>query len=53
MSTESYPLGRMGEPIDCAKAIAYLASDDASFLSGVTLPVDGGSLYANMLAPKD
>jgi NAD(P)-dependent dehydrogenase (short-subunit alcohol dehydrogenase family) len=43
----------MGEPIDCAKAIAYLASDDASFLSGVTLPVDGGSLYANMLAPKD
>jgi NAD(P)-dependent dehydrogenase (short-subunit alcohol dehydrogenase family) len=53
MSVESYPLGRIGEPIDCAKAVAYLASDDSSFVSGVTLPVDGGSLYANMLMPKD
>jgi len=52
MSVESYPLGRMGEPIDCAKAVAYLASDDSSFVSGATLPLDGGSLYANMLAPK-
>ncbi len=53
MCVESYPLGRIGEPIDCAKAVAYLASDDSSFVSGVTLPVDGGSLYANMLMPKD
>ena len=39
-----YPLGRVGEPADVAAAIAFLASDDASWITGVTLPVDGGSL---------
>ncbi|NNC12284.1 SDR family oxidoreductase [Planctomonas sp. JC2975] len=39
-----YPLGRVGEPADIASAIAFLASDDASWITGVTLPVDGGSL---------
>ncbi|QDZ15267.1 SDR family NAD(P)-dependent oxidoreductase [Humibacter ginsenosidimutans] len=39
-----YPLGRVGEPADIAAAIAFLASDDASWITGVTLPVDGGSL---------
>jgi meso-butanediol dehydrogenase / (S,S)-butanediol dehydrogenase / diacetyl reductase len=39
-----YPLGRVGEPEDIAAAIAFLASDDASWITGVTLPVDGGSL---------
>ncbi|AYG04158.1 SDR family NAD(P)-dependent oxidoreductase [Gryllotalpicola protaetiae] len=39
-----YPLGRVGEPSDIAAAIAFLASDDASWITGVTLPVDGGSL---------
>jgi NAD(P)-dependent dehydrogenase (short-subunit alcohol dehydrogenase family) len=39
-----YPLGRVGEPSDVAAAIAFLASDDASWITGVTLPVDGGSL---------
>ena len=39
-----YPLGRVGEPEEVAAAIAFLASDDASFITGVTLPVDGGSL---------
>lgn len=51
MTEASYPLGRIGEPIDCAKAVAYLASDDASFVSGVCMPVDGASLNADMLAP--
>jgi 3-oxoacyl-[acyl-carrier protein] reductase len=35
------PLGRMGEPVDIANAYLFLASDEASFISGVTLRVDG------------
>lgn len=37
-----YPLGRVGEPEDIAAAIAFLASDDAAWVTGVLLPVDGG-----------
>jgi NAD(P)-dependent dehydrogenase (short-subunit alcohol dehydrogenase family) len=36
------PLGRAGVPDDIAKAMLFLASDDANFITGVTLPVDGG-----------
>jgi len=39
-----YPLGRVGEPEDIAAAIAFLASADASWITGITLPVDGGVL---------
>ncbi|MFC7878628.1 SDR family NAD(P)-dependent oxidoreductase [Isoptericola sp. NPDC057391] len=39
-----YPLGRIGEPDDVAAAIAFLTSDDAAWITGVTLPVDGGVL---------
>lgn len=39
-----YPLGRVGEPEDIAAAVAFLASDDASWITGHTLPVDGGVL---------
>jgi NAD(P)-dependent dehydrogenase (short-subunit alcohol dehydrogenase family) len=39
-----YPLGRVGEPEEVAAAIAFLASDDASWITGSTLPVDGGVL---------
>ncbi|GGO88458.1 SDR family NAD(P)-dependent oxidoreductase [Wenjunlia tyrosinilytica] len=48
-----YPLGRVGEPSDIAAACAFLASCDASWITGVTLPVDGGLLVANlgMLGP--
>ncbi len=38
------PLGRMGQPEDIARAALFLASDDAAFITGVYLPVDGGEL---------
>ena len=37
------PLGRMGQPDEIAKAAVFLASDDASFIAGIELFVDGGS----------
>jgi len=42
-----YPLGRVGEPEDVAGAIAFLASRDAAWITGHTLPVDGGLLTGN------
>lgn len=36
------PMGRLGYPVEVAQAVAYLASDWASYVTGVTLPVDGG-----------
>ena len=36
------PLGRMGDPSDIAKAVAFLASDDANYITGQVLVVDGG-----------
>ncbi len=42
VSAECYPLGRVGEPGEVATAIAFLASAEASFITGVTLLVDGG-----------
>ncbi|MBC5815826.1 MAG: SDR family oxidoreductase [Candidatus Eremiobacteraeota bacterium] len=40
------PLGRIGEPSDVAKAALWLASDEASWVSGAALPVDGAHLLA-------
>ncbi len=39
---EHYPLRRTGKPVDIANAIAFLCSDDASFITGHALAVDGG-----------
>jgi meso-butanediol dehydrogenase/(S,S)-butanediol dehydrogenase/diacetyl reductase len=41
------PLGRAAEPADIADVIAFLASDDARFVTGVNLPVDGGISASN------
>lgn len=38
----AHPLRRIGEPEDVARAVTFLASDAASWITGVTLPVDGG-----------
>ncbi|WP_136709470.1 SDR family oxidoreductase [Agromyces sp. H66] len=37
-----YPLGRLGEPDDVAGPVAFLLSDDAGWITGQTLPIDGG-----------
>jgi len=37
-----HPLGRNGQPADAAEALLFLASDQAGFITGVVLPVDGG-----------
>jgi len=39
---EYHMLGRLGEPSECAAAVLFLLSDDASFITGTDLPVDGG-----------
>ena len=40
--SEAIPLGRLGQPEDVAAAVAYLASDEAAWVTGVTLHVNGG-----------
>jgi NAD(P)-dependent dehydrogenase (short-subunit alcohol dehydrogenase family) len=43
-------MGRVGEPAELAAAIAFLASEDASYITGLMLPVDGGMLASPGLA---
>jgi NAD(P)-dependent dehydrogenase (short-subunit alcohol dehydrogenase family) len=46
LMVEGTPVERLGEPKDIAGPVAFLASDDAAFITGVVLPVDGGFLAA-------
>ncbi|MBL8631194.1 MAG: SDR family oxidoreductase [Rhodospirillaceae bacterium] len=46
VSPATVPLGRKGSVDDVASAVAYLASDDAGYITGYILPVDGGMLAA-------
>jgi len=48
---ERIPMGRGAEPADIAGAIAFLASADARFITGVNLPVDGGLTASNGQPP--
>lgn len=42
--TMAAPAGRYGRPIDVARLVVYLASDEADFMHGHTIPIDGGSI---------
>ena len=44
------PLGRRGDPMEIARPAAFLCSDDASYITGQVLVVDGG--YISMLTPE-
>jgi len=50
---ENVPLGRIGEPLDMAGAALFLASDDAAYITGETLRVDGGMLAQQRSATVD
>jgi NAD(P)-dependent dehydrogenase (short-subunit alcohol dehydrogenase family) len=45
------PMGRMGEPSEIASIAAFLASDDASYITGQTIYADGGRLPLNYIVP--
>jgi NAD(P)-dependent dehydrogenase (short-subunit alcohol dehydrogenase family) len=47
---DGYPIGRVGHPDDVANAVVFLASAQASFITGVTLPLDGGLSTASPAA---
>lgn len=43
--TQQIPAGRLGEPADVAGVVVFLASDDAAYVTGATIVVDGGLLW--------
>ena len=51
-STRFHPLGRRGQPADVVEAILFLAGDGAGWITGTTLPVDGGVLAGRAPAAR-
>jgi NAD(P)-dependent dehydrogenase (short-subunit alcohol dehydrogenase family) len=49
LAAESVPLGRIGSTADVAACVLWLCSEDASFITGVTIPVDGGQTAGTKL----
>jgi len=49
--SSTIPMGRWGEPVELAKAVLFLASDDSSYINAVELVVDGGATGAPFGAP--
>ncbi|MEC9249750.1 MAG: SDR family oxidoreductase, partial [Pseudomonadota bacterium] len=47
------PLGRIGDPDEIASIASFLASKDASYMTGTTLYADGGRMAMNYTVPKD
>ena len=50
---ERMPLRRVAQPADIAAVVAFLASDDAHFVNGVNIPVDGGVMASNGQPPQN
>ncbi|CAG0912603.1 unnamed protein product [Notodromas monacha] len=53
LAATTHPMGRCGNVHEAAKAIAFLASEDASFITGETLRVDGGAAVYQMRLPAE
>lgn len=45
-------MGRVGQPSEVAKLVTYLVSDDAGFITGVCIPIDGGESSSSLYSPK-
>lgn len=55
--TAHQPIRRVGNPSEIAAAVVFLASDEAAFITGAVIPIDGGSSavgpLGELLAPSD
>ena len=47
LQAKTYPLSRVADPIDIANVVLFLASEESSFVTGINMLSDGGSLNAN------